>query len=173
MIQLRTDRLADVAHSARVLGAAVGRSASGLDTVAAELERALAAERVAAAADSSPTPALLLAWDQPVIALGAGSFVSELLELAGGRNVFADIAVPSAPVSLEAIADRPCRAAARRQRDAVARRRADGARCRPYVRPRDPAHRIRIQPFPSSPPGDPRPRARLAALTTDALAGEP
>ena len=41
-----------------------------------------------------------------MIALGAGSFVSELVELAGGRNVFADVAAPSAPVSLEAIASR-------------------------------------------------------------------
>ena len=41
-----------------------------------------------------------------MIALGAGSFVSELVELAGGRNVFADVAAPSAPVSLEAIAAR-------------------------------------------------------------------
>jgi ABC-type Fe3+-hydroxamate transport system substrate-binding protein len=32
--------------------------------------------------------------------------VSELLELAGGRNIFADVPTPSAPVSLEAIAER-------------------------------------------------------------------
>jgi hypothetical protein len=49
---------------------------------------------------------VLLASDQPVIVLGAGSFLSELVELAGARNVFADVAAPSAPTSLEAIAAR-------------------------------------------------------------------
>jgi ABC-type Fe3+-hydroxamate transport system substrate-binding protein len=49
---------------------------------------------------------VLLASDQPVFALGAGSFLSELVELAGARNVFADLAAPSVPTSLEAIAAR-------------------------------------------------------------------
>jgi iron complex transport system substrate-binding protein len=40
------------------------------------------------------------------MAIGAGSFQSEILTLAGGRNVFADIASPSATVSIEAIAER-------------------------------------------------------------------
>jgi iron complex transport system substrate-binding protein len=105
VLQLRTDRLADVAAAARVLGAAVGRAAAG-DSIAQRLEAELAAERAAAAGVDSRIPTLLLAWDQPAIVLGAGSFASELLELAGGRNVFADVPAPSAPVSLEAIADR-------------------------------------------------------------------
>jgi len=106
VLRLRTDRLADVARAARVLGSAVGATLAG-DSVAARLEAELTRERATAEQrHGSGTPVLLLAWDQPVIALGAGSFVSELVELAGGRNVFADIAAPSAPVSLEAIAAR-------------------------------------------------------------------
>jgi ABC-type Fe3+-hydroxamate transport system substrate-binding protein len=63
------------------------------------------------AAASRPTPAqpasiLILAWDQPPIAIGAGSFLSELVTRAGARNVFDDLAAASAPVSLEAIASR-------------------------------------------------------------------
>jgi iron complex transport system substrate-binding protein len=107
VLRLRTDRLADVARAARLLGRATGAARAG-DSVATALEAELARERSSAAAGrgASGMPALLLAWDQPVIALGAGSFVSELVELAGGRNVFADVAAPSAPVSLEAIASR-------------------------------------------------------------------
>jgi iron complex transport system substrate-binding protein len=105
VLQLRTDRLVDVARAARVLGAAVGRAAAG-DSIAQRLEADLAAERAAAGGVHSRIPTLLLAWDQPAIVLGAGSFASELLVLAGGRNVFADVPAPSAPVSLEAIADR-------------------------------------------------------------------
>jgi iron complex transport system substrate-binding protein len=111
VLRLRTDRLADVARAARLLGRAVGNSRAG-DSVAAALEAELALGRAASARAASARgpagaiPVLLLAWDQPVIALGAGSFASELVELAGGRNVFADVASPSAPVSLEAIAAR-------------------------------------------------------------------
>jgi ABC-type Fe3+-hydroxamate transport system substrate-binding protein len=49
---------------------------------------------------------LILAWDQPPMTIGKGSFQDELVSRAGGRNIFADIAAPSAPVSLEAIAAR-------------------------------------------------------------------
>jgi iron complex transport system substrate-binding protein len=105
VLPLRTDRLADVAHAARVLGNAVGLAAAG-DSIADLLETELASERAAGSGSDERTPTLLLAWDQPVIVLGAGSFASELLELAGGRNVFADVSAPSVPVSLEAIAER-------------------------------------------------------------------
>jgi ABC-type Fe3+-hydroxamate transport system substrate-binding protein len=104
-LRLRTDRLADVARAARLLGSAVGAARAG-DSVATRLEAELAVERSAERRTAGGTPVVLLAWDQPVIALGVGSFVSELVELAGGRNVFADLATASAPVSLEAIAAR-------------------------------------------------------------------
>jgi iron complex transport system substrate-binding protein len=105
VLRLRTDRLADVGRAARLLGQAIGRPHAG-DSVAARLEAELGAERTAGRTAASRVPVLLLAWDQPVIALGAESFVSELVELAGARNVFADIPAPSAPVPLEAIAAR-------------------------------------------------------------------
>lgn len=105
VLRLRTDRLRDVARAARVLGRAIGSPAAG-DSIADHLESELAAERAARRDSGERLPTLILAWDQPVIALGAGSFVSELVELAGGRNVFADVPSASAPVSLEAIAER-------------------------------------------------------------------
>jgi len=49
---------------------------------------------------------LILAWDQPPIAIGVGSFLSELAVRAGARNLFADLPQASAPVSLESIASR-------------------------------------------------------------------
>jgi ABC-type Fe3+-hydroxamate transport system substrate-binding protein len=57
-------------------------------------------------ATATPQHVLILAWDQPPIAIGAASFLSELVARAGAENVFADLAAPSAPVSLEAIASR-------------------------------------------------------------------
>jgi ABC-type Fe3+-hydroxamate transport system substrate-binding protein len=45
-------------------------------------------------------------WDAPLITIGSGSFMTELVDIAGGRNVYADINAPSATVSLEDVARR-------------------------------------------------------------------
>ncbi len=102
VVQLATDRLADVPRHARTLGTLLGR-AEAADSLGARYARALAGVD---ATDSGGPSVLILAWDQPPIAIGAGSFLSELVERAGGRNLFADLASASAPVSLEAIAAR-------------------------------------------------------------------
>jgi iron complex transport system substrate-binding protein len=38
--------------------------------------------------------------------LGRGSFLSEILERAGARNIFDDLATSSAPIGIEAVAER-------------------------------------------------------------------
>jgi iron complex transport system substrate-binding protein len=45
-------------------------------------------------------------WDNPPIIIGRGSYLDQLAGLAGARNVFNDVAEPSAQVSLETIAAR-------------------------------------------------------------------
>lgn len=106
VLTLRMDQLDDVARLARLLGPAIGHKVTG-DSLGAALDSALAIDRARQAQDTSARPSvLLLAWDQPPIAIGAGSFQSEILTLAGGRNLFADVTSPSAPVSIEAIAAR-------------------------------------------------------------------
>ncbi len=106
-VQLGIDHLADVPRLARLLGPAVGRGAAG-DSLATAFEAGVraAAERTAALPEGRRPRVLLLAWDQPPIAIGAGSFQSEILALAGARNLFADLSAPSATVSIEAIAAR-------------------------------------------------------------------
>lgn len=106
-VQFGIDHLADVPRLARLLGPAVGRAAAG-DSLAAAFEAgvAAAASRAGETPDSSRPTVLLLAWDQPPIAIGAGSFQSEIVALAGGRNLFADLTAPSATVSIEVIASR-------------------------------------------------------------------
>jgi ABC-type Fe3+-hydroxamate transport system substrate-binding protein len=49
---------------------------------------------------------LILSWDNPPIIIGAQSFLSELLDLAGAENVFGDVDAPSATVTIETIAER-------------------------------------------------------------------
>lgn len=103
---LRTDRLSDVPRVARLLGAATGHL-GGADSVAARFARELDSASVDTSTDTTGHPSvLLLAWDDPPLTIGAGSFLDELVRRAGGRNVFHDLGAASGPVSLEAIVAR-------------------------------------------------------------------
>ncbi|NOT07362.1 MAG: ABC transporter substrate-binding protein [Gemmatimonadales bacterium] len=102
-LELLTDRMADFDRVTRLIGRALGREAVA-DSLVAATARSLAAATVTGTADRPSV--FILSWDRPVITLGSGSFLSEILERAGARNVFADLPTPSAPVSLEAVAAR-------------------------------------------------------------------
>lgn len=106
-MQLTLNHLADVGRVARLLGRVTGRAAAG-DSLATTLDATLGRERREAdqVAVAARPRVLLLAWDQPPIAIGSGSFQSEILDLAGGANLFGDLPSPSATVSIEAIAAR-------------------------------------------------------------------
>ncbi len=98
---IRLDGLADLTGATRLIGELVG--ATGVDSLLTAFETQL--DAVTAAASDRPA-VLLLAWDNPPIAIGGASFQTEIVERAGGRNVFADEARPSLPVSIETIAAR-------------------------------------------------------------------
>lgn len=104
VLALRTDRIEDLAGAARLLGAASGHTRAA-DSLAGAIESALVRARHAAVGAVGPRVAIL-AWTTPPLVLGAGSYLHEVVELAGGRNAFGDVARASAPVSLEAIAAR-------------------------------------------------------------------
>ncbi len=104
--ELRTDRVTDIARVARLLGVLTA-SEGAAEAVVRGLERDLAHASARPPGRRGPARnVLILAWPDPAIALGAGAFMSELLELAGGRNAFGDVSSPSARVSLESIAAR-------------------------------------------------------------------
>ena len=66
-----------------------------------------AASGVGAATKGLPRPTVFIpTWDRPLIAIGGGSFLSQLLDIAGGRNIYEDIATPSAVVTIEDVAKR-------------------------------------------------------------------
>lgn len=103
-VSVRTDRIADLARIARVLAHLTGDSARGalvVDTVSASLAA------VRARADTSRGPvAFWHVWDAPLMTIGGGSFLGELLTIAGVRNAFGDADAPSPQVSLEEVARR-------------------------------------------------------------------
>jgi iron complex transport system substrate-binding protein len=103
-VRVNTDALADVGHVGRLLGRLTGHE-SGADSMSAAFDTALAAASRPRHGERKPR-VLILVWEQPPMTLGQGSFLSELVERAGGENVFGDIASSSAPVSIEAVSVR-------------------------------------------------------------------
>jgi iron complex transport system substrate-binding protein len=102
-LRVNTDALSDVDRVVRILGTLTGRQ-HGADSVAAVFDTSLAA---ATRPVTGPRPRiLLLVWEQPPMTIGRGSFLNELVERAGGENLFADVAASSGVVSIEAVAAR-------------------------------------------------------------------
>jgi len=98
-VALRIDHLAQFRSGTRLLGRLVGDSARAetvVDSVNASLDRLRAATR------GQPRPTVFVpVWENPVMTVGGGSFMTELLDIGGARNVYDSLAAPSAPVALE------------------------------------------------------------------------
>ena len=101
---LRVDRIADFERATRDIGALLGDSARAA-VVVDSVRRTL--DRVRAATQGLPRPTVFMpTWDDPVIAIGGGSFMNELIWIAGGRNVYGDLRAPSPTVTLEDVVNR-------------------------------------------------------------------
>jgi ABC-type Fe3+-hydroxamate transport system substrate-binding protein len=104
VLALKIDRIEHIDRALRLFGAVTGRSARA-DTVARTLTATLDSVRVATA--GLPRPRVFWhIWSQPLITIGAGSFLHELLDIAGAENVYADLPAVSPPVSLEDVVRR-------------------------------------------------------------------
>ncbi|HEX9347806.1 MAG TPA: helical backbone metal receptor [Gemmatimonadales bacterium] len=94
------NRLEDLGPAARTLGRLTGRQEQAeslaivLDSLAGRLP------------PPSTTSLAFVVWDNPPIIIGHGSYLDQLATQAGARNVFGDVAAPSAQVSLETIVAR-------------------------------------------------------------------
>jgi ABC-type Fe3+-hydroxamate transport system substrate-binding protein len=105
VLQLSVDRLADVARIAGLLGSVTGHRSSA-DSLATAMDADLARATAHLDPGTRRPKVLIVAWDQPPMAIGGGSFLSELVDRAGGVNVFEDIQKPSAQISIEAVVRR-------------------------------------------------------------------
>src|SRR6202008_4845326 len=101
-VLLDLNRLEDLGPAARTLG-----RLTGLEQQAELLARAM--DSLASTNLHQPSPTSTVAfvvWDNPPIIIGHGSYLDQLATQAGARNVFDDVAAPSAQVSLETIVAR-------------------------------------------------------------------
>jgi ABC-type Fe3+-hydroxamate transport system substrate-binding protein len=102
-IQVRSDLLADVPRLARLFGQLLG-TARAADSLSRAFERDL--EDATVASPASPPSVFLLVWDEPPMTVGRGSYLSELIERAGGINAYADLPTSSGQISVESAAAR-------------------------------------------------------------------
>lgn len=103
-LSVRTDRLGDITRATRLLGRVTGTSEKA-DSLVFSFERELA-ELERSRPDGPVPDVLILTWDNPPIIIGETSFLNEIAEFAGARNVFGDVDRPSLRVSIEAIVER-------------------------------------------------------------------
>jgi iron complex transport system substrate-binding protein len=102
-VNVKMDRLRDVSHSARLLASILG-DAPRVDSIAGRFERML--DSLGRMVHSRPPRVAMVVWDNPPMVIGAGSFLTELITLAGAKNVFDDLVQPSPTVSIETIVGR-------------------------------------------------------------------
>jgi ABC-type Fe3+-hydroxamate transport system substrate-binding protein len=101
VVSLRIDRIADFARATALIARLTSRDARAqqvVDSVTATLER------VRRATSALPrTRVFIHAWENPLLTIGGGSFLSELVSIAGAENIFADLQAPSPQVSFEEV----------------------------------------------------------------------
>jgi ABC-type Fe3+-hydroxamate transport system substrate-binding protein len=95
----RMDRVADFARVTIFLGRLIGdtlRARTVVDSVTTTLDR------VRRATDTLPRPTVFMhVWEKPLMTIGGGSFLSELVTIAGGRNIYDSLPAPSPVVTIE------------------------------------------------------------------------
>ncbi len=103
-VSLKVDHISDFRRTTELLGAILHDSARAR-TVIDSVQHTLDSVRIATKGALQPKVFWHI-WDSPLITVGSGSFMSELVDIAGAKNVYADITGPSGPIALEDVARR-------------------------------------------------------------------
>lgn len=103
-VALRIDRIEHFDRAARLLGRLTGNPEAGAE-VADSVQRTIARVRDATR-DLSRPRVFWRIWDAPLITIGRGSFLSQLVDIAGARNVYEDVPAPSQQVTFEDVVRR-------------------------------------------------------------------
>lgn len=98
-VAYKVDRIADFARVTLALGRITGDTAAARVTVDT-VGRTLAATLVRTAALPHPRVFWFL-WESPLLAVGGGSFLSEMLKVAGALNVYDSLPEPSPSITFE------------------------------------------------------------------------
>jgi iron complex transport system substrate-binding protein len=100
----KVDSIEQFERTTRLLGVLIGLPGQGT-LVADTVRRTL--DSVRALTRGRPVVRVVMpAFEDPLLVIGGGSFMSQLVEIAGGRNVYGDIAQPSPAVTFEDLVQR-------------------------------------------------------------------
>lgn len=103
-LSLKIDSIAHFQRAVSLLGLVL-RDSAGAATVRDSVTRSIQAVSRTTSALQRPTVFWHI-WDAPPITIGRGSYMNELTEIAGARNVYDDMAAPSPTVSIEDVVKR-------------------------------------------------------------------
>jgi iron complex transport system substrate-binding protein len=103
-LRVHAETLVDVWETLAVVGDRLGIR-HRTDSLVSAIQDSLDAVRMTAAHDRVPS-VLFLTWVSPPMTIGPRTFVHELIDAAGGRNVFADVHSNWPTVSIEAVLQR-------------------------------------------------------------------
>ena len=103
-LSLKIDHIDDFYRASRLIARLIGDSARG-DYVADSVKRTLDQVRKLTSNMSKPRVFWHI-WDAPLITIGQGSYMNELVEIAGAQNVYGDMTEPSPTVSIEDVLKR-------------------------------------------------------------------
>jgi ABC-type Fe3+-hydroxamate transport system substrate-binding protein len=104
VVSLKVDSIAEFERATVLLGRLTGdelRAKNVVDSVRATLDRVRRAT-----APLPKTSVFYHTWEKPIITIGAHSFLNELVEIAGGKNIYADMQAVSPIVTMEDIVAR-------------------------------------------------------------------
>jgi len=108
VVALRGDRIEGFHRLVRILGTTLNASGAARvlsDSVHATLERVRAVVSRNVPDTARPT-VLWPVWPTPPMVIGRGSYLHELMDIAGARNVFGDMDAPSPQVNIEEVVRR-------------------------------------------------------------------
>ncbi len=94
-------RLQDVARLLRLIGKATGQAQQG-ELAARDFERKLDALR-RQYRNAPPRRVFYEVWERPLMTIGGPHWISDVLVLCGGRNIFSELAASAPAVSVEAV----------------------------------------------------------------------
>jgi iron complex transport system substrate-binding protein len=104
VVALEPARLADIYANLQLVGQLTGHPQEAEAIVADMRRRAEAVQAKIAAVPESKRPTIFYeVWDEPLMTAGPQTFIGQLIELAGGRNIFAGVQEDWPQVSPEVI----------------------------------------------------------------------
>jgi len=103
-LSLKTDRIEHFFRATQLIGLLVGDTARA-KLVADSVRKSI--ESVRAKTSGLPKPTVFWhIWDAPLITIGGGSYMSQLIDIAGGTNIYGDRPDVSPQVSIEDVIKR-------------------------------------------------------------------